>query len=190
MKKFNSILFFFIASNVILDLFLLNNDIHAQKFCTISDLHYYDQILGTTGTAFEEMVAKEGKMFAESRAILESALQRIQENSPEFIIISGDLTRDGEKINHQQLAAIFSNFESLSGIKIFVIPGNHDIMNSHASGYSGDSAVATPTITPEEFSQIFSEYGFSEAIAKDDSSLSYIAEPVPGVWLFALDDCK
>ena len=92
-------------------------------------------------------------------------------------------------MGHQHLASMFSDFESSPGIKIYVIPGNHDIMNFHATDFLGDSAIAAPTITHEEFLQYYAEFGFIEAIAKDDSSLSYIAEPVPGTWLFALDAC-
>ena len=190
MKKFHSILVFFIAFNIINISGSSNTDFQATKFCTISDLHYYDNTLGTTSADFQAMIVREGKMFAESGAILESTLQGIQNETPAFLLVTGDLTKDGEKVGHQHMASIFSDFETSTGIKIYVIPGNHDIINGHATDFSGDSAIATPTITPEEFSQIYGEFGFNEAIARDDSSLSYIAEPVPGIWLFALDACK
>jgi 3',5'-cyclic AMP phosphodiesterase CpdA len=190
MKKFHSILVFFVVFSIIQVSGFSNPFTQAVKFCTLSDIHYYDTTLGTTGADFEKMIAREGKMFAESGAILESALQGIQNETPAFLLISGDLSKDGEKVGHQHIASVFSGFESSTGIKIFVVPGNHDIMNGHAKDFSGDSAIAAPSITPQEFSQIYGEFGFNEAISRDDSSLSYIAEPSPGIWLFALDDCE
>ena len=190
MGRFYSILVFVIVINILKIYGYSNPEIQAIKFCTISDLHYYDTTLGTTSADFQKMLSTEGKMFAESGAILESALLGIQKEKPSFLLISGDLTKDGEKVGHQRLASVLSGFESSTGIKIFVIPGNHDIMNCNATDYSGDSAIAAPSITPAEFSQIYGEFGFNEAIDRDDSSLSYIAEPSPGIWLFALDACK
>ena len=190
MKRFYSILVFYIVFNIIKVSGFSNPDFQTIKFCTISDVHYYDTTLGTTSADYKKMLVKEGKMFAESEAILEAALHGIQNESPIFLLVSGDLTKDGEKVGHQHIASIFSDFESSTGIKIYVIPGNHDILNGNAKDFSGDSAIATPSITSEEFSQIYAEFGYNEAIAKDDSSLSYIAEPAPGIWLFALDACK
>jgi hypothetical protein len=50
---------------------------------------------------------------------------------------------------------------------------------------------ATPVanVSPAEFKEIYADFGYSEALFTDSSSVSYIAEPVPGVWLFALDSC-
>ncbi|MFN3306372.1 MAG: metallophosphoesterase family protein, partial [Candidatus Kapaibacteriota bacterium] len=48
-----------------------------------------------------------------------------------------------------------------------------------------------PTVTPEEFKAIYAEFGYNEAISTDpNGSLSYIVEPVPGVWLYCLDACR
>jgi len=190
MKKLHSVLGYFVVFSIMKIYCQSNTDIQTIKFCTLSDLHYYDTTLGTTSADFKAMLAKEGKMFAESGAILESALHGIQNEAPVFLLISGDLTKDGEKVGHQHMATILSDFESSTGIHVYTIPGNHDIMNGHATDFSGDSAISAPTITSEEFSQIYGEFGFNEAIARDDSSLSYIAEPVPGTWLFALDACR
>jgi len=77
-----------------------------------------------------------------------------------------------------------------AGIKVYVIPGNHDVNNPDACSYVGDSAVSVPNITPQDFQQIYSDCGYSEAIYKDPNSLAYIVEPVNGVWLFAMDACR
>jgi len=85
----------------------------------------------------------------------------------------------------QKLAAI-----EASGKKVFVVPGNHDINNPHAKSYLTVPATATTQVSPSDFKTLYKEYGFGEAIYTDSSSLSYIAEPVKGVWLFAIDYCQ
>jgi hypothetical protein len=35
--------------------------------------------------------------------------------------------------------------------------------------------------------KLYEEFGYRESLYRDENSLSYIAEPVPGLWLFALD---
>jgi hypothetical protein len=37
---------------------------------------------------------------------------------------------------------------------------------------------------------IYGAYGYDEAIDRDPNSLSYVAEPVQGTWLLAMDPCK
>jgi hypothetical protein len=76
------------------------------------------------------------------------------------------------------------------GIDVFVVPGNHDVNNPHAYRYVGDKVIPVDNVSPEMFAHIYADFGYSEAISRDPHSLSYIAEPVPDLWLFALDSCK
>lgn len=46
------------------------------------------------------------------------------------------------------------------------------------------------TVTPEEFAEIYADFGYADAIHRDSNSLSYVAEVADNVWLFALDSCK
>jgi len=71
-----------------------------------------------------------------------------------------------------------------------VVPGNHDVLNSHAVRYDGETEQRVDWITPERFRDIYAEFGFREAIARDPDSLSYAAEPVSGLWVLALDSCR
>jgi hypothetical protein len=41
--------------------------------------------------------------------------------------------------------------------------------------------------TPAQFAELYAQFGFAQALYRDEHSLSYIAEPVPGLWLFAMD---
>lgn len=162
---------------------------HVPRFTVISDPHVYDTDLGTSGPAFEQYLAQDRKMLRESEAILVSTLERIKAQHPDFLLISGDLTKDGEKSGHKKLAGYLSELET-SGIQVFVVPGNHDINNPHAVSFDGDETHPVPTVSPDDFADIYDEFGYNQAIYRDPSSLSYVAEPEDGVWLFAMDSCK
>lgn len=166
----------------------LNNDINAT-FAVVSDCHYFAKSLGSGGKAFEDYIASDRKLIAESQAINESVFNTLKNEKFNFLLIPGDLTKDGEKLSHTEFAKLLTALEA-TGKKVYVVPGNHDVSNPHSVSYSGDNATHIPSVTPDEFAQIYKEFGYGEAIAKDPNSLSYIAEPTNGVWLFAMDPCK
>jgi len=160
------------------------------KMGIITDLHYYSPTLGTESDAFLEYIAGDRKLLAESHSILESVINSIKSASLDIVLISGDLTKDGEKVNHEILAQYLATIEA-TGKKVYVVPGNHDINNSESKSFPNNSdPTAIPSVTPQEFANIYQEFGFKEAIAKDPNSLSYIAQPKSNVWIFALDACN
>lgn len=159
------------------------------KIAIISDVHYFSPSLGTTGKAFQTYLANDRKMIAESHELLTSAVSIIKSEKPNILLVSGDLTKDGEKVNHQAFAGFMKDIKN-SGIKVYVVPGNHDVNNPQSNRYNGDSAIFIPNITAQDFTQIYSDCGYSEAIYRDPNSLTYIVEPVSGVWLFAMDACR
>ena len=159
------------------------------KFIAFSDAHFYDTSLGTTGKAFEDYLEDDRKLLSDSLDILDSAVEAMSQEKADFVIIPGDLTKDGEKSGHMRFSEYLKKLEQ-SGKKVFVIPGNHDINNSYAVKYLDDKTERVENITPDEFSEIYKDYGYSEALYRDKDSLSYVAEPVPGLWLLAMDACR
>jgi 3',5'-cyclic AMP phosphodiesterase CpdA len=158
------------------------------KLLVFSDPHYFDPSLGTTGSAFEAYVARDRKLIAESDAVFRAMVAAVQAENPQAILIAGDLTKDGEQASHQKVAAYLHQMRS-GGRKVFVVPGNHDIQNDAAQSYAGDVATPAPTISAADFANIYSDMGYAAAIARDPTSLSYVAEIFPGLWLLALDSC-
>lgn len=159
------------------------------EFAVISDLHYYDKSLGTSGRAFEACLNSDRKMLTASADLLNLAIDHILKSGVKFVLIPGDLTKDGERLCHQQVAAALSRFTQ-HGIKVYVIPGNHDINNPGAYKYEGEESIPVPHINAVQFANIYNDYGYSSAIYRDSDSLSYVAEPESNLWLIALDSCR
>jgi hypothetical protein len=158
-------------------------------FAVVSDDHYFDHGLCVAGPAFDEYLKHDRKLLAQSPEILDEALARVKASGANFLLISGDLTKDGEEIDHLAVAARLAEFRK-AGIRAYVVPGNHDVLNPESYKYEGDKTSATPNVSPQRFAEIYAQDGYGDAIARDPASLSYVAEPSPGLWLLALDACR
>lgn len=159
------------------------------KFAVISDLHYYDLSLGTSGPAFEACFNADRKLLLDSPDLLNLAIDDVIGQKVDFVLIPGDLSKDGELICHQVVAEALSRFTQ-HGIGVYVVPGNHDIDNPDAFQFKGDEAIPVANITAEQFADIYKDYGYGSAHYRDLDSLSYVAEPVNGLWIIALDVCS
>ncbi len=158
-------------------------------FTILSDIHYYDSSLGASGSAFQNYLDNDRKLLVESGEILSAAIDKIMRIPADFTIIVGDLTKDGERINHQTVAVKLRRMID-AGKKVFVVPGNHDVRNGDSMSFQGDQTLPVPNVSAAEFAEIYDDYGYEAAIERDPDSLSYLAEPVPGLWLLALDSCR
>lgn len=161
------------------------------NFAVVSDIHYFSPQLfdDTENEEFNNYLSSDRKMIKESSAILKAALKKVEENQPKFLIIPGDLTKDGELQSHNDLSKLLDEVEA-KGTQVFVVPGNHDINNPHAKSFIAGQETDVESITKDQFAEIYHNFGYDEALEKDQHSLSYVAEPSEGVWLLGLDVCK
>jgi hypothetical protein len=158
-------------------------------FAVFSDPHLYHSSLGTQGEAFEAYLDQDRKLIRESEAILDSAIKAIiKEGKVKFVLVPGDLTKDGERFNHLLFARKIEKLKR-AGIQVYVLPGNHDINNPHAYRYVDDEELPIPGVSPQMFKSIYRDGGYRQALFQDLYSLSYVVEPVKGVWLIAMDTC-
>ena len=162
----------------------------AVTFVVLSDTHIYDSPLGTSGKAWDAYMASDRKLLKDSEETLQVALQNVKLMKPAFVLVTGDLTKDGEKQCHEKFASSLADLKA-AGISSYVVPGNHDVNNPDAARFlpSGEKQ-NVPTVTPEEFARIYADFGYGSPLYRDPASLSYIAEPTPGLWLLALDSAK
>ena len=159
------------------------------RFAVISDLHLLAPSLGCGGKAFDDEMTLDRKLIKQGCEIFHAAADDIIAMKPGFIIICGDLTKDGERDSHLLLSKQLECFMA-SGIKVLVIPGNHDIRNAMARRYRGDISAKTASITADEFPRIYAGCGYTAAITLDSASMSYVAEPEPGIWVMGIDSCQ
>ena len=161
------------------------------RFAIIADPHLYATELGTTGPDFEAYVQEQIKMLKHSEVIFEEAIRRLMEvdPQPEFLLIPGDLTKDGEEESHLKMAGYLEEVKA-SGIDVFVVPGNHDVDNPEAAEHGSYGSVRVYSPDADSFAGIYEPFGYGQAISRDPHSLSYVAEPAPGLRLLAIDACR
>jgi len=155
----------------------------------MTDIHLYDPALGTSGPAWDALESGAYELFPEGPEIVGSVVDTLVKQRPGFVLVTGDLTKDGEKASHELVVRTLAPLRA-AGIPVLVIPGNHDILNPLAFGYTGDKPTRVPTITPAEFADLYRDFGYGSALDRDPASLSYMAEPVPGLRVLALDSCR
>ena len=152
-----------------------------------TDLHYLSSSLTDGGTFFTDLVKNaDGKNMFYIEEITESFVATMIQEKPEILILSGDLTFNGEKQSHLDLEQKLEKIKE-NGTQILVMPGNHDIDRSSAAGFFGDSYELVDTVSKEEFAKIYQDYGLQESIEKDDTSLSYLYRARKDFWILMLD---
>jgi 3',5'-cyclic AMP phosphodiesterase CpdA len=161
----------------------------AATFAVFSDPHIFLPELGIGQPSFEKIKFDDRKIFEHSTSLLDTVIDRIIAARPQFVLVPGDLSKDGEESVHLAVSAAMQRLRS-AGIAVFVIPGNHDVNNPKAVRYEGTATARVPNVSPERFARIYNDFGYGAAIARDPASLAYVAEPVPGLWLLALDACR
>ena len=77
------------------------------------------------------MYGGDGRVLLYSWEILDAFIEDMKEKDPDLLLLSGDLTLNGEKASHEELAALLEELDE-EGITTLVIPGNHDINNPYA----------------------------------------------------------
>jgi predicted phosphodiesterase len=163
-------------------------DFPETHFMVFSDPHYYDPSLGTEGEAFQSYLDKDRKLLKQSRELMLEAIDIVAGTEASFVLIPGDLTKDGTRVSHLEFAILINKIKK-TGKKVYVVPGNHDVSNGEAHSYRGKETVTVDNVGPDLFKTIYSGYGYNEALYEDNSSLSYVVEPVDGLWVLGLDAC-
>ena len=155
-----------------------------------TDSHYFDKSLSDNSEGFSEFaVTRDGKQLIYSEEIMDAFANDIKTHKPDILIVSGDLTNNGEKLNHLELAKKFNNIEK-SGTRVYVIPGNHDVLSLWSTGYKDGLPNAVQNIDHQEFKEIYKDFGYNEAISHDLKTQSYLAAPSEDLWLLMLDSNK
>lgn len=163
------------------------------KIAIVSDIHYMHPSLlvnnGAAGTAFQNYLDQDPKLVQYSDPIWRRVMGELGAENPDILLVPGDITKDGEKIGHQAMAGFFNQLEQ-KGTRVYVMPGNHDINNAKAKLYDGNNDYPADQTSATDFENIYANFGYSEAIARDSNSLSYVAQLEPGLRILSIDASK
>lgn len=171
------------------------------RIAVMSDLHYFSPDMIADTADFEHALNSDRKLLKESSAILNEMFEQVRADKPDILLVSGDLTKDGEQECHAALAKQLQQLQQdVPGLKIYVINGNHDIRNYNAKNFNTPDGKAVPATRtePEDFKQIYDfVYSdptviatFTPAEGNKAGGLSYVARPVEGLTVIAMDTCR
>lgn len=159
----------------------------ALQIYVATDIHLLAKELMTN----DELMAQvfeygDGRFVHYTNEIMSTLTNTIKQNNPDILILSGDLTHNGEKASHIAMAKQLKEIEK-SGTRVYVIPGNHDLENPFAKDFALGGWKTAETVSADEFEEIYKDYGYKEAISRDPSGLSYLVAPSEDVYLLMLD---
>lgn len=152
-----------------------------------SDLHYLSQTLTDNGPLFQEVVRRgDGKQMLDIEAITEAFTEQMIAEKPDVLILSGDLSFNGEYQSHVDLIEKLRRIEQ-AGVQVLALSGNHDINVSMTVRFEGEGYERVKNTNAEEFRALYREFGYDEAISADDFSGSYVCAPCAGLRIVMLD---
>lgn len=153
----------------------------------LSDTHVMGPgLLVNDGAAWQKELANDRKLFDYSQEVFDVLMETMLSEKPDMVLITGDLTKDGELLSHQYVVGQLNRLRE-AGIKTFVIPGNHDFGSKHALIFDGDQSSKAEVVSREQFTELYRNHGYGAESLRDETSLSYCCEPVEGLLLIGLD---
>lgn len=156
------------------------------KFYLVTDTHYFEPSLGASGKAYEEYMQREQYFMAESSDIVKAVFEKIADDKEtELVIIPGDLSKNGEIESHKSFVKELYKLKE-AGKRVYVITAGHDY-NEYSRAFVNDECIKAEGTDFRELYNIYYDFGYSQALAVDESTLSYVAEIENGVRLLAIN---
>lgn len=157
------------------------------KLIVATDLHYISPSLTDHGEYFTRMVENaDGKYMTFCEEIIDAFIEEVIDQHPSALILSGDITFNGAKLSHQDLAKKLKMIED-TGIPVLVLPGNHDLNNKMAASFQGNGYYLVESVESKGFEEIYEDCGGNLLIEKDPNSLSYLAKITSDLWILMVD---
>ena len=161
--------------------------LQSAKIMITSDIHYLSDKLHDDDLAYQHMLSNsDGRLTQYCDVILSAFIEEVLQQKPDVLIISGDLSFNGEKLSHQDLAAkLHVLYEN--NIPVLVLAGNHDINSTRAASFFENRYDVAENINQQEFVSIYNDYGFLQAESRDSSSLSYMYKVNDNLYIIMID---
>ncbi len=162
---------------------MLTKELNTEVW-VISDTHLIADSIHDNRQAFSRMQkTSQGKDLYYQETVLKAFRKMAQEKKPAAIVVTGDVTFNGERVSAEKFAEIF---QPLKDTKLLVLPGNHDIFDGWAREFRGKKQFYAGEISPAFWKSIFYK-SYSCAESKDRSSLAYSVQLNPQYLLILAD---
>ncbi|HHU84936.1 MAG TPA: metallophosphoesterase [Clostridiales bacterium] len=169
-----------------------------MKFAVLSDLHYVSPEMITDKTNTEAILRT---------AVVSHALDMATKEA-DIILITGDLTNDGDIVSHNGLIEILRKYKK-AGKKIYVLTATHDFHHHRAYVKKTDGVHVAErpwdmpyfdidkhenlpdlvkAATPTKLWELYKEFGRDDAVEVCDEGYSYYIE-IGGCGILMLNDC-
>ena len=158
-----------------------------ERILFATDMHYLSGQLTDYGPLFDHLMKTgDGKLTEKSEEILEALLGQAKKEGVSTVVLAGDLTFNGERQSLLELKERFEK-EQEQGLRILVIPGNHDIAYPYACSYFGTKAKRVDAVSQRDFRELMGSFGYDGALYRDLTSFSYVTPLSEKEWLVFLD---
>ena len=166
----------------------------SNQIVVVSDIHVMAPSLLESGAETQDAwltyYAGQRKMLQQSAAIFDQFVDQMITLQPKVVLIAGDLTKDGESDSHTYVRDGLDRLR-YNDITVLVIPGNHDFGAAgtptifRADGTTEDAKV----MSVDAFDDFYYNYGYNawDNELDPNNSLSYVAEPMEGLVILAID---
>lgn len=181
-----SLIFTFISLFIFLTGYASSVDPAVIKIAVITDIHFLDKQLAEEGKALSAYEQATGRVVTDLHEVLDIVLVDLIEEAPDLLLVTGDMTNHGEMQSHLGFIEKLQPLQN-QGIRILVIPGNHDINTPDAKSYKGERPVPVKSVSGEEFAALYAPFGYADALQRDKNSLSYLACISESIWLLCID---
>lgn len=153
----------------------------------VTDTHVMSpKVCPVQGKAYDIYNFQEPQMDFHSVALFQAVIDSALTYRPDIMLLSGDLTKNGEKVSHETVAEMLKPVKE-NGTKVYVIPGNHDLHNPTGCIYDIETVRRSPGLSDDEFAALYGEYGYGEAVSRDRTTLSYAVYPSDELALLCID---
>ena len=123
------------------------------KITVLSDIHVMaPELIVNDGKAWQDFLAAKRTMLDYSTQLFDEQVERLVAERLDIVLITGDLTKDGETASHRLVVSQLDRLRT-AGIKVLVIPGDHDLGMPSALIYDGDKTSKAET-TPSGITSV------------------------------------
>jgi 3',5'-cyclic AMP phosphodiesterase CpdA len=117
------------------------------KIAVVSDIHYMNPSLlknnAAGGAAFQAYLDADPKLIEFSDPIFRTVITQLKSENPDILLVPSDLTKDGVRVSYNTMALLLKQLTD-AHIKVYVVPGNHDVNNPESATYDGDNVAPPP----------------------------------------------